>query len=107
MKTLKPRVALFDQRIVREPAKTVDPFYNTLAWKQLRQAVLASRGKRCEHPDHKQRIDDPIRQYTVDHIRELRDAPELALDPANVMVVYSSCHTRKTNKARDARLFNR
>jgi 5-methylcytosine-specific restriction endonuclease McrA len=71
-------------------------FYGSAAWKALRNAVIRERGRNCQQCPR-----SGCRVY-CDHRIELSDggAP---LDPANVVVLCASCHTRKTAAARMAR----
>ena len=86
---------------VRPAPKVADPFYSA-EWRALVEAIIATRGRRCEDPTHDAALPrDGIRIFG-DHIRELRDggAP---LDPANVMLRCGACHARKTVTARAQR----
>lgn len=103
LRTIRPRLAIADARIARPLPNRVDPFYLAPEWRQLMDSIIATRGRRCEDPAH-----DPARPRTGirvfgDHIHELKDggAP---LDRANVMLRCGSCHTRKTARARAARM---
>jgi hypothetical protein len=65
--------------------------------------IIAERGRRCEDTDH-----DPSRprigvRLFGDHIRELQDGGA-ALDKRNVLLRCGACHTRKTARARAARM---
>lgn len=92
---------------IKLPEKRVDGFYVSPAWRGLMQEIIAERGRRCQDPDH-----DPTRPRTGvrifgDHIREMRDAPHLALDKGNILLRCGSCHTRKTTAERARRLHSR
>jgi 5-methylcytosine-specific restriction enzyme A len=84
---------------VRQPTKTVDPFYTSAPWRALMDGIIRQRGHRCQDAEH-----DPTRPRSGirifgDHIRELKDggAP---LDPNNILLRCGACHTRKTASAR-------
>jgi hypothetical protein len=70
--------------------------YGSQRWKDLQSRTLKARPY-CSACGARGR-----RLY-VDHIVEIRDAPELAFDPANVQVLCASCHQHKTAEARRAR----
>lgn len=58
-------------------------------WKALRQAALRRDGWQCVQCGARGRLE-------VDHIRPVKDAPELAFDLSNLQVLCPSCHTKKT-----------
>jgi len=97
-----PRVPTADSRRAPSPPKTADPVYYSREWRSLIARIIRVRGRRCEHPDHVG-PHNPTTRIFGDHIIELRDGGAL-LDPANVMLLCGSCHTRKTVAARQDRL---
>jgi 5-methylcytosine-specific restriction enzyme A len=100
MKTLRPSISLAPAAISTLP-RPVDPFYFSPAWKRLVAALLRGRGRVCQRCGKR----NPSRIYG-DHIVELRDGGA-RLDPGNVQLLCGSCHTLKTNEAREKRLENR
>jgi 5-methylcytosine-specific restriction endonuclease McrA len=86
-----------DTRTAAPAAKAVEPFYRSSEWRQLRAAVVAERGHRCEDCG---RADG--RLY-ADHVVELQDGGA-ALDVANLRVRCASCHTSKTIRTQAERM---
>ncbi|MFN3955104.1 MAG: HNH endonuclease [Pararhodobacter sp.] len=58
-------------------------------WKRLRWIILRRDGFACVQCGAKGRLE-------VDHIKPVRDAPELSFEPGNLQTLCPSCHTRKT-----------
>jgi 5-methylcytosine-specific restriction endonuclease McrA len=73
--------------------KRVDDFYRSKAWLRFRFAIERARGRVCEAC--KQAVPKPGKLH-ADHILSRRLYPQLALDPANIQLLCSSCHSRKT-----------
>lgn len=82
-------------------------FYASSRWKKFRLVVLAARPW-CECTDsrckHARRRFEPVKVCgapgsAVDHLEEVRQHPNLALDERNVVVKCASCHSSRT--ARD------
>ena len=70
-------------------------FYHSKEWKILRNFML-SRQPLCDHCLKKDRITVATE---VDHIRDIKDAPELRLSMNNLRTLCQSCHNTKS--ARD------
>jgi 5-methylcytosine-specific restriction endonuclease McrA len=58
-------------------------------WPTLRQATLRRDGFQCRSCGARGRLE-------VDHVRPVRDAPELAFDLGNLQSLCAGCHARKT-----------
>lgn len=58
-------------------------------WPALRLAAKRRDGWRCVQCGAVGRLE-------VDHVKPVRDAPELAFDLTNLQTLCASCHTRKT-----------
>ena len=58
-------------------------------WKGLRIEALRRDGWACVQCGARGRLE-------VDHIKPVRDAPDLAFDLGNLQALCPSCHTRKT-----------
>jgi 5-methylcytosine-specific restriction enzyme A len=102
LRTLRHKVAPASRVKVRQPQKTVDPFYMSVPWRALMEGIIKQRGRRCEDTDHDlSRPRTGIRIFG-DHIRELKDggAP---LDQNNILLRCGACHTRKTAASRGDR----
>lgn len=61
----------------------------TKRWRALRMEILERDGWACVKCGARGRLE-------VDHIKPVRDAPELSFDPDNLQTLCPSCHTRKT-----------
>jgi 5-methylcytosine-specific restriction protein A len=70
-------------------------FYSTKRWKQARDFIL-SKSPLCV----KCLEDNILTPATdVDHIKDLRDRPDLCLDESNLQSLCKSCHGKKTYAA--------
>ena len=94
--TLKPALARISTAAAAPPPKITESIYGSGAWRDAKARVYASRPHVCAHCSR-----SGVRLY-VDHIRELRDGGD-AFDPANLQLLCSPCHMRKTARARAAR----
>jgi 5-methylcytosine-specific restriction endonuclease McrA len=74
-----------------------DVFYKTATWYKLRSKVTASwKAKGLPCPYCNSPIDWTVKRgHIVDHIKNRKQYPELALDPSNLQVVHYACNTRK------------
>jgi 5-methylcytosine-specific restriction protein A len=98
---LQPRVPTLDTSLAPPPPKQTEAWYLTPEHKAWAAEVVRRAGGKCQDPEHVGRRDG--QRCVADHIRERRDAPELALDLSNGMSRCWSCHTRKTNAERARR----
>jgi 5-methylcytosine-specific restriction protein A len=71
---------------------STDPFYQSRAWKDLRNAFIA------EHPlcAACEATGRTTPGFIVDHIIERADDPSLELEWSNLQTMCLSCHSRKT-----------
>jgi len=96
-----PRLATADTRRIKAPERrpTVDPFYQSAAWRGLQAYAMRRAGNRCEWPSC------PEMAVDVHHIVERRDDPTRELDPSNVQCLCRSHHKQLTirNAQRRAR----
>ena len=63
--------------------------YKTQRWKAVRLQAKRRDGWACVQCGAKGRLE-------VDHVRPIREAPELSYDLANLQTLCPACHTRKT-----------
>lgn len=64
----------------------------TRRWQVLRMAILERDGWQCRACEtRKGRLE-------VDHVEPVRTAPKRAFDPANLQVLCSPCHSKKTRE---------
>lgn len=97
---MAPRLAQPAPR-VRLPAKIVDPFYESAAWRAFARYMKDLRGWQCEACGHDGRMTP--RLMICDHIIERRDGGA-DLDPLNAQVLCAGCHNAKTARVRAQRL---
>ncbi|MEQ7216754.1 HNH endonuclease signature motif containing protein [Enterococcus asini] len=72
-------------------------FYGSSTWRQLRQSILERDHFECQWCKAEGRVTmDAILE--VDHIQELKDHPELALDPDNLRTLCKDCHNRRHDR---------
>ncbi|KQP53016.1 HNH endonuclease [Methylobacterium sp. Leaf106] len=95
--TLKPQLRMIDTRIkVSRGTEPGQPFYSTPEWRELRDRLLRTRGRKCEDCGR-----TGTRIY-CDHVVEISDGGP-GLDESNVRLRCGSCHTKKTADARAKR----
>lgn len=71
-------------------------FYNSPEWKHKRKKILARDHFECQWCKEEGRVtvcDESTLE--VDHIKELEDYPELALDDDNLRTLCKDCHNRR------------
>lgn len=98
LKALPPRVASIAAR-VSAPAKAVDPFYESSAWRSLVREIKRQRGYRCEVATCRKDCSGTPRGLIGDHIVERKDGGA-DFDPLNVMLMCTGCHNGKTVRER-------
>ncbi len=62
---------------------------STKRWQLLRMEILERDGFRCKKCGARGRLE-------VDHVKSVRNNPELAYSPDNLQALCSPCHTKKT-----------
>jgi 5-methylcytosine-specific restriction endonuclease McrA len=82
------------------PAKTVDPFYESTAWRAFARSIKQQRGWTCEECG-KDMSRDP-RNLHADHVTERKDGGA-DFDPLNIRLLCTSHHTAKTTRTRATR----
>ncbi|MGG3383070.1 HNH endonuclease [Heyndrickxia faecalis] len=81
-------------------------FYDSAEWKQIRERVKARDNYECQECKRQGRVTVDTNQYSenakrkkiqlvVDHIKELENYPELALDMDNLETLCVNCHNKK------------
>ena len=63
--------------------------YHSQAWQAVRTQVLARDGYRCQVCKRAGRLTPAT---TVHHLKSVRQAPNLKLDPANLETICRACH---------------
>lgn len=73
--------------------RTDGQWYASARWRRLRALILRDRPL-CEDPlgEHRRRHRIPPPATDVHHRRPRSEAPELALDPGNLMALCRRCH---------------
>ena len=84
-----------DNQIAEKLKLQGDEFLKSIAWKELRRAVVKTYGRKCMRCGHTPK--DP-RKTNVDHIRPRKTHSELALSFDNLQVLCSHCNKSKGNK---------
>lgn len=71
-------------------------FYGSSDWKLLREFVLERDNYECQWCKEQGRVTSKYHSILeVDHIEELKDRPDLALDPNNLRVLCKDCHNKR------------
>ncbi|PKR79408.1 alpha/beta hydrolase [Halalkalibacillus sediminis] len=76
-------------------------FYKSKSWRKLRLFVLERDNYECQECKRQGRVftsshnTDKHKNLDVDHIEELPDRPDLAMEPDNLETLCIRCHNRK------------
>lgn len=71
-------------------------FYNSSEWKQKRLEIIRRDNYECQWCKEEGRVTImPDSALEVDHIKELEEHPELALDNDNLRTLCKDCHNRR------------
>lgn len=84
-------------------------FYDSGAWKQARKRIKKRDNYECQECKRQGRLSIDTNEYSesakrkkimllVDHIKELEDYPELALDNENLETLCVGCHNKKHDR---------
>lgn len=114
LKSLGPRVSPIRMERVGPAKKRADPFYLSPEWRDLRDRLIAKRGRRCQGCGKTHEDDGTPVRLIGDHIVERKDGGA-DLDENNVQLLCTrlggngadgagGCHAKKTAAAFNARL---
>lgn len=81
---------------MEKTTKQTNPFYLTGDWRRKRKEILARDHYECQQCKREGRVttnDDAVLE--VDHIKELKYFPELAMDNDNLQTLCKECHNKK------------
>lgn len=104
--TLKPRIATLDTRTAKPLPKVAADHYGTPEHRAWALAVKKRAGWRCEFVENGERCHNrhPTSVMYADHIKDVRDRPDLALDLSNGRCACSSHNVRAGIQARAKRM---
>ena len=72
-------------------ADNTEAFYNSKAWRRLSHRIINAAHKECRICKQEHRL---TRAVLVHHVKPLREHPELAYEPSNLMPLCHDCHER-------------
>lgn len=78
-------------------------FYSSKEWKALRQLARDRDNQECQDCKATGKVftandSDKRKKLEVDHIKELKDYPELCLELSNLRTLCVRCHNKKHNR---------
>lgn len=74
-------------------------FYGSSEWRTFRQSILERDNYECQWCKEQGRVTtDNHATLEVDHIEELKDRPDLALEPTNMRVLCRDCHNKRHHR---------
>lgn len=82
-----------------------DKFYNSRTWRNFRIKILQRDHYECQYCKAK-KVRKIVRATHVHHVQELKDRPDLALEPDNLISLCHTCHEEvhdRLAKANEAR----
>lgn len=98
LKNLSPQTRPLDTRVAEPLPKETESHYGTAAHKAWAAQVRKRANYRCESCRRE------ASGLYADHIKEIKDRPELALSLDNGQALCASCHTKKTIRTKADRL---
>ncbi|MBC1420103.1 HNH endonuclease [Listeria fleischmannii] len=72
-------------------------FYKSKEWRRMREFILKRDNHECQECKRNGKVTTDER-LDVDHLLELEDYPELALEPTNLETKCVTCHNKKHNR---------
>lgn len=71
-------------------------FYGSSEWRAFRESILERDNYECQWCKEQGRVTSKYNSILeVDHIEELKDRPDLALDPDNLRTLCKDCHNKR------------
>ena len=99
LRTLSLGLRMLDVSVAKVQ-RSNDDFYQSTQWRAFTRQIVAERGRVCE--DCQRSVPVPERIHS-DHVDEIHDGGA-RLDPMNIRLRCTPCHTRKTIATRTVRL---
>lgn len=77
-------------------------FYKSKSWRKLRQQILERDNHECQECKRLGRVtlidESKHKSLEIDHIKELKDYPHLAMEEDNLITLCIRCHNKKHNR---------
>lgn len=71
-------------------------FYGSSEWKHLRASIIERDNHECQFCKAEGKLTTEFDSILeVDHIEELKDRPDLALEPSNLRTLCKDCHNKR------------
>lgn len=71
-------------------------FYGSSEWRAFRESILERDNFECQWCKEQGRVTSKYNSILeVDHIEELKDRPDLALEPSNLRTLCKDCHNKR------------
>lgn len=71
-------------------------FYGSSEWRAFRQSILERDNYECQWCKAEGKVTTDVHSVLeVDHIEELKDRPDLALEPGNMRTLCKDCHNKR------------
>ena len=104
--TLRPRVATLDTRVAKALPKETAGHYGSSEHKAWALEVKRRAGWRCEYVENGVRCPNrhPMFRMYADHIQDIKDRPDLAVDLSNGRCACNSHNTSAGIAARSRRM---
>ena len=87
-----------NERLIKLIKEDVSKFYNSTAWKRMREEILRRDNYECQLCREEGRVnageDGKGKSLVVHHQKHLRDRPDLALEESNLITVCESHHNK-------------
>lgn len=71
-------------------------FYGSAEWRAFRESILERDNYECQWCKEQGQVTSRFDSILeVDHIEELKDRPDLALEPSNLRTLCKDCHNKR------------
>lgn len=71
-------------------------FYGSAEWRAFRESILERDNYECQWCKEQGQVTSKYNSILeVDHIEELKDRPDLALEPSNLRTLCKDCHNKR------------
>ena len=94
-----------NERLIKLIKQDASKFYNSTAWKRMREQILIRDNHECQHCKKEGKVS--TNNLQVHHTKEIKEYPELAMKPDNLTTLCGACHSDIHGKTDSFHEYNR